>query len=112
MYVRRTQTSINLVQQLFYVIHQHTLNSRHGTGLWGGLNKDLQLMRRLRDTMFNRTAIVRKSLDQKLLRAIVWPEIKVRASSRMEFWEEYFTLNIYFGGLRFWWARGGIYKVS
>lgn len=69
-------------------------------------------MRRLRDTMFNRTAIVRKSLDQKLLRAIVWPEIKVRASARMEFWEEYFTLNIYVGGLRFWWARGGIYKVS
>nr|XP_027229553.1 uncharacterized protein LOC113821261 [Penaeus vannamei] len=61
----------------YHAIHDHPGNiAVLMGGLWGGLNKDLQLMRRLRDTMFNRTAIVRKSLDQKLLRAIVWPEIK------------------------------------
>ncbi|XP_063592824.1 uncharacterized protein LOC134769947 isoform X1 [Penaeus indicus] len=61
----------------YHAIHDHPGNiAVLMGGLWGGLNKDLQLMRRLRDTMYNTTAIVRKSLDQKLLMRIVWPEIQ------------------------------------
>ncbi|ROT69401.1 hypothetical protein C7M84_012409 [Penaeus vannamei] len=61
----------------YHAIHDHPSNNAPLMGgLWGGLNRDLKLMKRLRETMYNATMMDFKPLDQVLLRKIVFPAIK------------------------------------
>ncbi|XP_042855242.1 uncharacterized protein LOC122242092 isoform X2 [Penaeus japonicus] len=50
--------------------HAHDLP---GFGFWGAHNKDLDLMRSLRDVMYSKPQSEKYNHDQKLLKAVVWP---------------------------------------
>ncbi|XP_042855238.1 uncharacterized protein LOC122242091 [Penaeus japonicus] len=58
----------------FHVVHDHP---RHGPvilgGFWGAHNKDLDLMRSLRDTMYSKPQTERYGHDQRLLKSVLWP---------------------------------------
>ncbi|XP_063592878.1 uncharacterized protein LOC134769981 [Penaeus indicus] len=61
----------------YHAIHDHPSNSAPLMGgLWGGWNRDLKLMKHLRETLYNATMMDFKPLDQVLLRKIVFPAIK------------------------------------